>query len=113
MKVHVIEADMSGPWQDAVQKRDDLGRAIGRLAARVNEPVWFHDFKEPVAGAPVVMLECSDAFLAQVQKLPEFSKSQDLWQGMETQRAPAIQQYFTQQPPAPPTQKRSPRPPRP
>lgn len=112
MKVHVIEADMSGPWQDAVQKRDDLGRAIAQLATKVNEPVWFHDFKEPMAGAPVIMLECSDAFLARVQKLPEFAKSQDLWQDVETQRAPSIQQYFTQ-PPAPPQQKRFPRPPRP
>lgn len=113
MKVHVIEADMSGPWQDAVQKRDDLGRAIGKLAAQANESVWFHDFKEPVAGAPVIMLECSDAFLAQVQKLPGFSKSQDLWQDMETERAPSIQKYFTQPPAPPKTPKHFPRPPRP
>lgn len=112
MKVHVIEADMTGSWQDAVQKRDSLGRAIGRLAAEANEPVWFHDFKEPMAGAPVIMLECSDAFLAQVQMLPGFAKSHDLWQGAQTQREPSIQQYFTQ-PPAPQQPKRSPRPPQP
>lgn len=87
---------MTGVWQDAVEKRDALGRGIARLAARVNEPVWFHDFKEPVAGAPVIMLECSDAFLAEVKKLPGFVQSHDLWPGAKTVRAPALRQYFSQ-----------------
>lgn len=110
MKVHVIEADMSGNWANAVQERDSLGRAIAKLAASVNEPVWFHDFKDPVAGAPVVMLECSDAFLAEVKKLPGFKKSYDVWENMETERKPSIQQYFSQAPAQAP---RKPKPPRP
>ncbi len=98
MKVHVIEADMTGKWQDAVQERDNLGRAVAKLAAQVNEPVFFHDFKDPVAGAPVLMIECSDAFLAEVKKLPGFKNAHDVWNGMETERRPSIQQYFSQAP---------------
>lgn len=113
MKVHVIEADMTGNWMNAVQCRDDLGRAIAKLAASVNEPVWFHDFKDPVAGAPVVMLECSDAFLAEVKKLPGFKNSHDVWENLETERKPSIHQYFSNPPAQPPAKPRAPKPPRP
>lgn len=100
MKVHVIEADMTGHWHDTVHKRDDLGRAIAKLAASTGEQVFFHDFKDPVAGAPIVMLECSDAFLAEVQKLPGYKHHHDVWGGMETERKPGIAKHFSQAPAA-------------
>lgn len=98
MKVHVIEAQMYGSIVDVVANRDELGRGIARLAAATGEQVYFHDFKDPVGGAPIVMLECSDAFLEQVKKLPGYSKSYDVWADMETERKPSIQNYFTQAP---------------
>ena len=96
MKVHVIEADLSGKMTDVVGNRDELGIQIARLAAAVNEPVFFHDFKNPMAGAPVIMLECSDAFLAEVRKLPAYKKDQEVWKGpdYETERSPKIKAYF-------------------
>jgi len=106
MKVHVIEAEMQVGWKDAVQNRDNLGREIAKLAATTGEVVHFHDFKDPVAGAPVVMLECSDAFLAQVKKLPGFKDAHPVWGGMETERKPAIAAYFSQPPAAPKPRKK-------
>ncbi len=85
MNVHVVVAN-----------RDKLGRAVAQLAAQSGEQVHFHDFKDPVAGAPILLLECSDAFLEQVKKLPGFSKSYDVWPDLETERKPSIQNYFTQ-----------------
>lgn len=112
MKVHVIEAEMYGSIVDVVANRDKLGRAVASLAAKTGEQVHFHDFKDPVAGAPVLLLECSDAFLDQVKKLPGFSKTYDVWPDMETERKPSIQAYFTQAPAAatPPRKPFSPKP---
>jgi hypothetical protein len=98
LKVYVMEADLNGNSQDATQKRDDLGRAIARLASAMNEPVWFHDFKTPVAGAPVVMVECSDTFLAEVKKLSGFKNAVEISSGGETERKPNIQQFFSHAP---------------
>ncbi|TAL27088.1 MAG: hypothetical protein EPN97_18185 [Alphaproteobacteria bacterium] len=97
MKVHVIEADLSGKMTDVVRSRDELGKQIANLANTVNEPVFFHEFKNPMAGAPVIMLECSDAFLAEVRKLPAYKKDHEAWKGkdFETERSPTIQAYFT------------------
>jgi hypothetical protein len=110
MKVHVIEAEMYGSIVDVVANRDKLGRSIAQLAVATGEQVYFHDFKDPVGGAPVVMLECSDAFLAQVKRLPGYSTSYDVWPDMETERKPSIQNYFTQAPAsaAPPPNKNTP-----
>lgn len=95
-KVHIIEADLSGRIHDVVANRDELGVQIARLANAVNEPVFFHEFKQPLAGAPVIMLECSDAFLAEVRKLPAYKKDQEVWKGadFETERSPKITAYF-------------------
>ncbi|MEZ0224717.1 MAG: hypothetical protein ACAH83_09205 [Alphaproteobacteria bacterium] len=96
MKVHVIEADLSGKMTDVVGNRDELGVQIARLANAVNEPVFFHEFKQPLASAPVIMLECSDAFLAQVRTLPAYKKDHEVWKGadFETERSPKIKAYF-------------------
>lgn len=96
MKVHVVEADFSGAFFDAVAKRDALGRSIAGLADRVNQPVFFHDDKEPRLGAPVIMLECSDHFLDLVRKMPGFSKAYDLPAERETERKPEIGKHFLQ-----------------
>jgi hypothetical protein len=91
MKIHVIEADTAG----YVQSRDALGKKIGALAKLVNEPVFFHDYAEPVCGAPVILLECSDAFLEKVKQFPECKKVEDISSSEATQRSPQIQSYFT------------------
>jgi len=94
IQVHVIEAEMYGSIVDVVANRDKLGRSIAQLAATSGEQIHFHDFKDPVAGAPVLLLECSDSFLDQVKKLPGFSKAYDVWPDLETERKPSIAQYF-------------------
>ena len=95
-KVRIIEADMSKGLMEALGNRDRLGVEIAALAKTVNEPVFFHDFTGPVAGAPIILLECSDAFLANVRKLPSYAKDQAAWTtpGLETERAPKVQAYF-------------------
>lgn len=94
MKVHVVEADLTGNIMTIVEKRDDLGRAIAQLAKQMNEPVHFHDFVDPVAGAPIVMIECSDAFIAQVERLNGVSRVHDVWPDLATARSANIQAYF-------------------
>lgn len=112
MKVHVIEAEMYGSIVDVVSNRDKLGRAVAGLAAAKGEQVHFHDFKDPVAGAPVLLLECSDEFLEQVKKLPGYATSYDVWPDMETERKPSILNYFSQAPAAsaPPRKPSAPKP---
>ncbi len=105
MKVHIIEADMAG----YVHARDDLGKKIGALAKTVNEPVFFHDYKDPVCGAPVILLECSDAFLKKVKQLPECKKVEELPPGEATERSQSILSYFTSTPPKPPRKPGGPR----
>jgi len=100
-------------WKDAVENRDNLGRAIARLASAAGVEVHFHDFKDPVAGAPVVMLECSDDFLEQVKKLPGFKNAHPVWGGLETERKPEIAKYFAQAVPAAPKPHRKPPAPKP
>jgi len=112
-KVHVIEADMSGGIHDVVKKRDDLGRAIAKMASYSCENVWFHDFKDPVAGAPVLLVECSDDFLERIKKLPGFAKEHDVRPGIETERKPSIMAYFFTTPAASPTPPKKPHGPRP
>jgi len=111
-KVHVIEADLSGNVNEVVQNRDRLGRDIAALAKSEGAEIHFHDFKEALAGAPVILLECSDNFLKKVGKLDGFVKAHDVWQDMETERSPALTAYFTSTP-APAQQQRTRKPRRP
>jgi hypothetical protein len=96
MKVHVIEADLTGTLPQVLADRDTLGRDIVELARSTRETVYFHNFIGPVGGAPIILLECSDAFLAQVRKLPSYKKDQAAWTtpGLETERSPKVQAYF-------------------
>lgn len=110
-KIHVIEADLGGNMNDVVEKRDHLGRAIAALAKTESADIHFHDFKEALAGAPVILLECSDDFLKKVEKLDGFVKAHDVWPDMETERSPALTAYFTSTP-APAAQQQNRRKPR-
>lgn len=95
-KVRIIEADLTGTLPQVLDARDSLGVEIAKLAKTVNEPVFFHDFTGPVGGAPIILLECSDAFLDNVRKLPSYKKDQPAWTtpGLETERSPSVQAYF-------------------
>jgi hypothetical protein len=101
MTVHVIETAGGGDPRAALDRRAALGRAIAALAARRGETVWFHDFADPVGGAPVILLECADDFLAAAARLPGFGRAHPLagWPGIKSVRSPEIQKYY--QPPGP------------
>lgn len=111
-KVHVIEPDFQAQIDTVVQRRDDLGREIVKLAERENETVFFHDYTEPCAAAPVMMLECSDDFLEKVRALPGAANIHDGWPNMPTERNATVQQYFNDAatPPQPPRKKPGPGP---
>lgn len=96
-KIHVIEADLtSRDIGQVVGERDKLGRAIAELATSTRETVHFHDYVAPVGGAPTIILECSDAFLDKVRKLPGYVKDQPAFTtpGLETARSQRIYDYF-------------------
>lgn len=103
MRVYEIEGDLHG--RDGVKRRDELGRAIAALAKEIGSPVFFHDVKappdsDPIGGAPIILLECSDEVLARVKRLPGFVKSEEfrpgakLPPGFTTERSPRVQSYF-------------------
>jgi hypothetical protein len=97
MKVHVIEADLSGSLPNALSEREKLGQEIVGLALKTHATVWFHEFKsDALGGAPNIMLECSDKFLDEVRKLPSYKKDQPAWTtpGLETERSPKLQHYY-------------------
>lgn len=97
MKVHVIEADLSGSLPQALAQREKLGQEIVSLARTRGEPVFFHEFKnDMLGGAPVIMLECSDAFLAEARKLPSYRKDHEAWSGpdLATQRSAKLEGYY-------------------
>ncbi|MBI3441532.1 MAG: hypothetical protein HY052_07000 [Proteobacteria bacterium] len=95
--MYLIEPDFSGTWEDTVRKRDDLGRAIAALAKAINTPVWFHELKDPAAGAPVILLECPKAFMDAVEQLPGFNRAQELSENRTT-RSAQLQNYFATKP---------------
>jgi hypothetical protein len=95
MTVNVIETAAGDP-RTALDRRAALGRAIAALAARRGDTVWFHNFTDPVGGAPVILLECTDNFLAAAAQLPGFGRTHPLadWPGINSARSPEIQKYF-------------------
>ena len=97
MKVHVIEADLHGSLPYVLDQREKLGQEIVSLARRTGESIFFHEFKnDTLGGAPTLMLECSDPFLAELRKLPSYKKDQPAWPGpdLATQRSPKLQGYY-------------------
>lgn len=93
-KVYVIEPDFQNLWKEMVGRRDNLGRTIAALAKSTGDQVWFHDHVEPMMGAPVIMLECTPAFLDRVKGLPGVGAVHDLRDDEKTERNPQIQAYF-------------------
>jgi len=101
MKVHVICTDFAKTsWNEVLQKRDDLGRAINDLSASMGETAYFHDYVEPMCGAPVLMVECSDKLMEEIKKLPGFDEEHDLSPNVSTFRSPALQNHFARPAPA-------------
>lgn len=90
--VYVIDA--KSDMRNMLDARNELGRTIAALAKREMEIVWFHDIKEPVAGAPQIFLECSDRFIDKVRALPGVARL-DIYTGpFETERRPEIYAFF-------------------
>jgi len=93
--VHIIEADLKGNVYEVMENREKLGRAVATLAQEQGADIYFHDFKEPLAGAPVLLVECSEDFLKKIEKLDGFKKSYDLWEDVETERSPRLAAHFS------------------
>ena len=111
MKVYVIEAEPDGGLKDALNERSALGKAIGTLAKKVNTPVFFHDYTGPVGGAPVILLECGDAFLESVKKLSGVKRVYENSPALTTERSAALWGYFTGSPSTPSRGSNTPKPP--
>ena len=72
-KVYAVTTQFEGTtWAEACSKTAKLDAEIQRLAKKSGEDVHMHQWKEPVEGAPVVLVECPEAFLDKVKKLPLF-----------------------------------------
>lgn len=93
-KIYSIETDFTKNWNDVLNDRQKLGHAIVTLAKSAGEEIHFHDYKDPVCGAPVILLECSQAFLDQVKNLPECKNVQDFSYALPTFRAQSIKDHF-------------------
>ncbi|MEZ0262325.1 MAG: hypothetical protein ACAH80_15070 [Alphaproteobacteria bacterium] len=69
-KVYSITVDFTGTtWPQAVEKTMKLDADIQRLAKASGEDVHMHQYKEPMLGAPCILVECSEAFLEKIKKL--------------------------------------------
>jgi len=88
--LHVVYADAAkhGDGTRAVQATLALRAEILKLANAKPEEVFLHRLTdELLGGAPSVLLECSDGFLAEVKKLPLYKNSHEMWPGFETARS--------------------------
>jgi len=102
MTIYIILAGRSSQDENAVAERDNLGKAIGGLAKNVNEPVFFHEYSNSaIGGAPVILLECSETFLKDVQKLPGFTLAMEKTSPIPTARSNELWTYFTGEAPRP------------
>jgi hypothetical protein len=107
MTIYIILAGPSSTDPNAVANRDNLGKAIGELAKNANTPVFFHDYTSTgsgsahLAGAPVILLECSEAFLQDVKKLPGFTLAMEKTSPLPTARSADLWSYFTGEPAMP------------
>ncbi|MBI1214929.1 MAG: hypothetical protein GC185_03810 [Alphaproteobacteria bacterium] len=95
MKTYTVTPEQSGSIFETVARRDTLGRAIAKLAEAHGVGVWFHDYKDPVAGAPVIMVECGDVLLEQIKKMSGVKSVEETSGTLETERNARIKKYFT------------------
>lgn len=100
--IHIIKADLRHP-QSMLDNNQRLGQAIVALARREGADVWFHATvtATPLGGAPCILLECSDDFLADVRALPDCKSVTAYNWGFPTQRDPNTYAFFSK-PAAPP-----------
>ena len=74
-KTYMITVDFAGTtWAEACAKTARLDADVQRLARQSGEEVHMRQWKEPVDGAPVVLVECSETFLDKIKKLPLFDR---------------------------------------
>ena len=111
-KIYVIEAksqyadeNIPAKYDDLLAKCDLLGRSVAALAREHKEDAWFHDYKDPVGGAPGVLLECSESFLDAVRMLPHFGRAYEQ-DRFRTERSSSIQRHFFATRPASPKKRR-------
>jgi hypothetical protein len=97
-KIYAIELKNIG---DGLATRDHLGRKITVLSDAVNEPVYFHDYKEKMLGAPVILLECSAAFLDRLKGEFFIEQMHEVDAGLKTERSPTLQRHFENAAPPP------------
>jgi hypothetical protein len=97
-KVYMIELKDNN---DVLYTRDRLGRKITILSDAVKEPVYFHDYKDPVAGAPVIILECSKAFLDRLSGEYFIEKMGEIDPSIKTERSLKVQRHFEKAAPPP------------
>jgi hypothetical protein len=73
-KVYVVTPDFTGlNWGDMCRKAMQLDADIQRLAKSSGDTsVHMHQWNPPVPGSPTVVVECSEAFLEKIKKLPLF-----------------------------------------
>lgn len=80
-KVYAVSLDFSNSdhFEQSVAKTLELRGQIFELALKQGEEIFFHRYTDnAIEGAPRVLLECSDAFLEKVKKLPLYGDSQEL-----------------------------------
>lgn len=86
-KVYVVMIDFTGTsWADACARTSRLDADVQKLAVICKEDVHMHQYADPVGGAPVVLVECSEAFLEKIRQLPLYHASHDLWPQIKTIR---------------------------
>lgn len=78
-----------------LEQRERLGRAMALLGRKTGQAVFFHDYEDAMAGAPVIMIECANDFAAQAAKLAGASRVYPLPQGTETRRSASLQTYYS------------------
>ena len=85
-KIYAVATDYTGKtWAEAIGNTFKLDAAIQRLAKAEGESISLYSYKTPVSGQPpVVLLECSEAFLEKVKRLPLFNSVRPLGTAVET-----------------------------
>lgn len=73
-KVYVVTPDFTGlNWAEMCRKSMQLDADIQRLAKSSGDTsVHMRQWNPPVPGSPTVVVECSEAFLEKIKRLPLF-----------------------------------------
>lgn len=102
-KVYVINIDALGDMRTVLARREALGVRIAALARHTGDAFWFHDFADDMlGGAASILLECGEGLMDHVRRMPGYASDHNVWDGVKTNRSPALQAYYTR--PVPPPQ---------